>query len=158
MEVALCKDLCITQRRMLPSSTPPWQGEAQNLTRYLNSKTSNASQVLHNLPCLWSSFQSLTGVVANMVQHFNLRTAYSVSQISSSPTISSPVDVRHTAGQKPGGPVLQRMLASADTLSQDVAQALPAPGGLYVSLSASELSPLPSNSNPEEKRFSGSGI
>lgn len=84
-----------------------------------------------------------------MVQHFNLRSTRSVSQISMSPEISSPVAVCHTAGQKPGGPALQRLLASnrqpMEPLWVNQPQATPPDEN---SLSSSL----------EKKRFSGSGI
>lgn len=96
------------------------------------------------------------GVVANMVQHFNLRSTRSVSQISS-PEISSPVDVWHTAGQKPGGPALQKLLASNGPFQP---QSL-VHSGLHVSTNSEEVKESPrvatTTLSYQEKRFSGSG-
>jgi hypothetical protein len=99
-----------------------------------------------------------SGVVASMVQQFNLRTTHSASQISGSHEISSPVEVHHTAGQKPGGATLQNILASKGILSQSDS---PVRSGLHVPLNSSEPSETQvataTLSSPQEKRFSGSG-
>ena len=87
-----------------------------------------------------------------MVQHFNLRTTRSVSHISNPPDISSPVNVQHTAGQKPCGAVLQSMLDTSLSSVQSSPQS-----GLHKSLSITEINSAPTNHSPEEKRFSGSG-
>ena len=97
------------------------------------------------------------GVVANMVQQFNLQITRSASQISSSPEISSPVDVRHTAGQKPGGAALHKILASNTPSKLAEPQNL-VWSGLHVSVSSEETPPTSdATSTPQEKRFSGSG-
>jgi hypothetical protein len=97
-----------------------------------------------------------SGVVASMVQQFNLRTTCSTSQLSNSPEISAPVAVCHTAGQKPGGAVLRSLLASNSasnlvTASQSTRES---------SLLSSEQGEVPSAaaSSPQEKRFSGLGL
>ena len=96
------------------------------------------------------------GVVANMVQHFNLRTTRSVSHIiSNPPDISSPVSVEHTAGQRPGGAVLQSILANNTSLNS--VHSSPQ-SGLHKSLSITDINSSPTNHTTEEKRFSGSGV
>ena len=99
-----------------------------------------------------------TGVVASMVQQFNLRITRSASQISSSPEISSPMDVRHTAGQKPGGPALQKILAS-NAQSKLVESQHLARSGSQVSTTSEEVKETcaATAATPQEKRFSGSG-
>ena len=89
------------------------------------------------------------GVVANMVHHFNLRTTRSASQISSSPEISSPVSVRHTAGQKPGGAVLRRVFSSTSA-SNHLSHNFCLPDTTEAPITDADVS-------PQEKRFSGSG-
>ena len=92
-----------------------------------------------------------------MVQHFNLRSTRSVSQISGSLEISSPVDVWHTAGQKPGGPALQKLLALNVESNLVQPQSL-VQSGLQVSTSSEDVKmgpPVPPTSYTN--RFSGSG-
>jgi hypothetical protein len=101
--------------------------------------------------------QRKSGVVASMVQHFNLRSTRSVSQISGSLEISSPVDVWHTAGQKPGGPALQKLLALNVESNLVQPQSL-VQSGLQVSTSSEDVKmgpPVPPTSYTN--RFSGSG-
>ena len=110
------------------------------------------------------------GVVANMVQHFNLRSTRSASQISTSHEISSPVSVHHTAGQRPGGAALRHVLSSSSASNLLNQSPGPAPGsGLLASRSVTELNdqtslhssmptaPPPPAPSPPDKRFSGSG-
>jgi hypothetical protein len=102
--------------------------------------------------------QRKSGVVASMVQHFNLRSTRSVSQISGSLEISSPVDVWHTAGQKPGGPALQKLLALNVESNLVQPQSL-VQSGLQVSTSSEDVKmgpPVPPTSYTN--RFSGSGV
>ena len=102
-----------------------------------------------------------------MVQQFNLRTTRSASQLLSSVEISSPVAVRHTAGQRPGGATLRGMLASNSASNILTGAQSPTQSRLLGSSSAtdmllSEAAPdsqttPPAACSPKEKRFSGSG-
>lgn len=91
-----------------------------------------------------------------MVEQFNLRTTRSTSHLAGSVDISPPVSMQHTAGQRPGGAVLRKMLSSSSVLTGS--HSTP-PSVLLASSSATDLLPeiSPAYSNPPEKRFSGSG-
>ena len=95
------------------------------------------------------------GVVASMVQQFNLRTTRSISpQLPNSPEISAPVAVCHMAGQKPGGAVLRSLLASSASKLITASQSTCESGVLS---SEPGEAPAAAASSPQEKRFSGLG-
>lgn len=92
-----------------------------------------------------------------MVEQFNLRTTRSTSHLASPVDISPPVSMQHTAGQRPGGAVLRKMLSSSSVLTGS--HSTP-PSVLLASNSATDLLPEvspPAGFSPPEKRFSGSG-
>ena len=133
------------------------RGSAPYVTAQPQETKSGTYILRHTLSC--SNPDTLSGdpagVVASMVEHFNLRSTRSVSQISGSLEISSPVSVWHIAGQKPGGPDLHKLLASngASNLLQ------PQNSSSHVSSTGSEDSqPVPAKPyTQQEKRFSSSG-
>lgn len=103
--------------------------------------------------CYW--LLSLTGKVASMVEQFNLRTTRSASQLMNSVEISSPVMVRHTAGQRPN-PVLSGLLVSSPHCGpQPTAEEEPP----HDTTSSGRASPVTGDcSSPEQhKRVSGLG-
>lgn len=97
----------------------------------------------------------LAGKVASMVEQFNLRTTRSASQLMNSVEISSPVMVRHTAGQRPSQALSGLLVSSPLSGPQPTAEE-EFPHG---TTSSGRTSPVAGDSSSPEhhKRVSGLG-